>query len=75
MWPSAEDFAKDAPYRLSPTVDILLHIEQESDLEKEDSVQEGSEQFYPQQDESPPADLHPPRITIGLCRASNVIRT
>ena len=59
IWPSADGFVKDIPYSSNPPVDIPLHDEQESDLEKADSVQEGSEQFYPQQDESPPADLHP----------------
>ena len=58
IWPSAGDFAKDTPYSSNPPVDISQHNEQESELGKEDLVQEGSEQFYPQQDESPPADLH-----------------
>ena len=58
IWPSADDFTKDVPYTSNPPVDIPLYDEQESDLEKEDSVQEGSKQFYPKQDESPPADLH-----------------
>ena len=59
IWPSADDFAKDVPYSSNPPVDIPLHDEQESDLEKADSGQEGDDQFYPQQDESPLADLHP----------------
>ena len=58
IWPSSDDFAKDVPYTSNPPVDIPLYDEQESDLEKEDLVQEGSKQFYPQQYESPPADLH-----------------
>jgi len=57
IWPSADDFARDAPYSSNPPVDISQHNKQESDLGKEDSVQEGSGQFYPQQDESSPADV------------------
>ena len=56
IWPSADDFAKNVPYSSNPPVDILLHDEQKSDLEKAGSVQEGSEQFYQRQDESPPSD-------------------
>lgn len=59
IWPSAKDFAAEVPYNSNPPVDIPLHDEQESNLEKEDSVQGGSDQFYPQQDESLLADLHP----------------